>query len=239
MAIRFAHEGCHVVVNYYRQEVMAEKVVTSIRESGGDAFAVQANVCDLRAVRHMVDMTIQKFGGVDILVNNAGISTRGGPLIDLQEEDFDVLFNINVKGIVFGTQAVAPHMMAQGRGKIINISSVAGLGTSLLPGNHLYASTKASINTLTKRLALELGLHGICVNAIAPGLIRTEMSLGQRTFTERRDRIRYFQERSMLRRIGKPEDIANVALFLASDESNFITGQVITVDGGRLDFLTH
>jgi 3-oxoacyl-[acyl-carrier protein] reductase len=124
-------------------------------------------------------------------------------------------------------------------GKIVNLASVAGLGTSLLPGNMLYASTKAAVIILTKRLALELGEYGINVNAIAPGLIRTDMALGRRTEEEQSRRIKYFEEHSMLRRIGEPMEIANAALFLASDESSFMTAQTVTLDGGRTDFITH
>ncbi len=130
-------------------------------------------------------------------------------------------------------------MMEKRYGKIINISSVAGIGTAILPGNMLYAATKAAVIILTKRLALELGPYGINVNAIAPGFISTEMGLGQWNPSELEERLRYFRERTMLRRVGEPEDIACVALFLASEEARFITGQTITVDGGRIDFISH
>jgi len=124
-------------------------------------------------------------------------------------------------------------------GKIVNISSVAGLGTSILPGNLLYAGTKGAVNIMTKRLALELGPHGIYVNAIAPGFIRMDMPIANRTLQERERLVRYFAERSILRRISEPHEIGTVALFLESDEASFLTGQVITVDGGRMDFITN
>jgi len=238
-AIVFAREGAKVVVNYRQQKGKAEEVVRKIREAGGTALAFQADVADRSAVKKMVEKAISEFGGVDILVNNAGLSRGGGPLAELIDEDFDSMLNTNVKGVLTCTQVAVPHMMKRHYGKIVNISSVAGLGTSILPGNLLYASTKAAVNILTKRLALELGPHGIYVNAIAPGLIRTDMSLGGRSASERSQRVRYFEGRTMLHRIGEPEDIAKAALFLASDESNFITGQVIAVDGGRMDFITH
>ncbi len=149
------------------------------------------------------------------------------------------MWRVNVKGILHCSRAVAPHMIERRYGKIVNIASVAGLGTAILPGNMLYASTKAAAIILTKRLALELGQYGINVNAVAPGLIPTDLSLGRRTPEERERRIQYFKERSILQRIGEPEDIANTTLFLASDEASYITGQVITVDGGRIDFITH
>jgi len=130
-------------------------------------------------------------------------------------------------------------MMEKRYGKVLNLASVAGLGTAILPGNMLYASTKGAVIILTKRLALELGQYGINVNAIAPGLIRTDMGLGERSPAEQEKRIEYFRENSILGRIGEPDDIANAALFLASDRASFITGQVLTVDGGRIDFITH
>lgn len=238
-ALVFAGEGASVVVNYNRSREKALEVVDKIRESGGRAFAFQADVADRERVRKMVEKTLNDFGGLDILVNNAGLAIGHGPLLEARLEDFDAMLNTNVKGILVCTQAVVPHMIEKHYGKIVNISSVAGLGTSLLPGNILYAATKGAVNIMTKRMALELGPHGINVNSIAPGLIRTDMSLGRRSPQEVEERIKYFSERSMLRRIGEPREIADVALFLASDESNFITGQVIAVDGGRMDFITH
>ena len=239
IATLFAREGAHVVINYHRQQQKAEDVVRRIREAGGRAFAFQADVADRTAVGRMVERTLNEFGGVDILVNNAGMGVGGGPLLASRDADFDAMWQTNVKGILVCAQAVVPHMMETHYGKIVNISSVAGLGTSILPGNLLYAGTKGAVNIMTKRMALELGPHGIYVNAIAPGLIRTDMGLGKRSPREREQRLQYFREQSMLRRIGEPEDIATVALFLASTESAFVTGQVIAVDGGRMDFITH
>jgi len=238
-AIVFAREGAKVVLNYHQQRGKAEEIVGRIREAGGNAIAFQADVADRSAVQEMVKEAINKFGRVDILVNNAGLLRGDGPLSELRDEDLDSMFETNVKGVLICAQAVAPYMMERRYGKIVNISSIAGLGTSILPGNLFYAITKGAVNTLTKRLALELGPYGVCVNAIAPGLIRTDMVLEGRSLSEREQRVRYFEERAMLRRVGEPEDVANVALFLASDESNFITGQVIAVDGGRMDFITH
>jgi 3-oxoacyl-[acyl-carrier protein] reductase len=121
----------------------------------------------------------------------------------------------------------------------VNISSVAGIGTSILPGNLLYAGTKGAVNVMSKRMALELGPYGINVNAIAPGLIRTDMAFGRLNPSERERKAESFIKNTMLQRVGEPEDIANIALFLASDESSFITAQVISVDGGRMNFITH
>jgi 3-oxoacyl-[acyl-carrier protein] reductase len=159
-------------------------------------------------------------------------------LLELKEEDLDVMVDTNVKGILFCCQNVIPHMIKKHYGKIVNISSLAGIGTALT-GTTLYAATKAAVTVLTKRFALELGPHGINVNAIAPGHVITDMTVAGRSPSEVKERSLYFEEHTMLRREGEPEDIANAALFLASDAASFITGQILSVDGGRTDFLTH
>jgi len=238
-ALRLAREGAKILVNYRQERAKADEIVQEIKGFGGVAFASQADVGDRDAVVKMVEKAVDEYGRVDILVNNAGVVVRGGSLLDFKEETFDQMAQVNVKGLLHCTKAVAPHMMEKRYGKIVNIASVAGLGTSALPGNLLYSSTKAAVIVLTKRLALELGRYGINVNAIAPGLIRTDMGLGHRSPAEQKERIQRFKRVSILGRIGEPEDIANVVLFLASDESSFITGQVITVDGGRTDFISH
>jgi 3-oxoacyl-[acyl-carrier protein] reductase len=238
-ALALAGEGAKVVVNFRRERSRALEVVDEIERMDGIGFALQADVGDQRAVKRMVDESLRKFGALDLLVNNAGVSMGGGSLLKFDEDEFDPMWRINVKGILHCTRAVVPHMMEKHYGKVVNIASVAGLGTAILPGNMLYASTKAAVIILTKRLALELGQYSINVNAIAPGLIETDMSRGSRTAEEWEKRSKYNVESSMLQRAGKPEEIANVALFLASDEASFITGQVITVDGGRTDFITH
>ena len=238
-ALRLAREGAKILVNYRQERAKADEVVQEIEGFGGVAIAFQADVGDRDAVVRMVEKAVEEFSSVDILVNNAGVGLGGGSLLDFKEETFDKMAQVNVKGFLHCTKAVAPHMMEKRYGKIVNIASVAGLGTAALPGNLLYASTKAAVIVLTKRLALELGRYGINVNAIAPGLIRTDMVVGHRTPAEQKERIQYFEKVSMLGHIGKPEDIANAVLFLASDESSFITGQVITLDGGRTDFITH
>ncbi len=238
-ALRLAREGAKILVNYRQERAKADEIVQEIERFGGVALAFQADVGDRDAVVRMVEKAVSGFGRVDILVNNAGVEVRGGSLLEFQEEAFDRMAQVNVKGLLHCTKAVAPHMMEKRYGKIVNIASVAGLGTAALPGNLLYASTKAAVIVLTKRLALELGRYGINVNAIAPGLIRTDMGVGHRSTAEQKERIQHFEKVSMLGRIGEPEDVANAVLFLASDESSFITGQVITVDGGRTDFITH
>ncbi|MFQ6052719.1 MAG: SDR family NAD(P)-dependent oxidoreductase [Candidatus Bathyarchaeia archaeon] len=237
-ALVFGREGAKVLVNYRRERAKAEEVVEEVERLGGAAMAFRADVGVREEVERMVEAATE-LGGVDILVNNAGVAMGAGSLLEFNDEEYDPMWRVNVKGVLHCTRAVAPQMMAKGSGKVVNIASVAGLGTALLPGNMLYASTKAAVIILTKRLALELGRYGINVNAIAPGLIRTDMGLGYRSSAEQAGRIQYFIEKSILRRIGEPEEVASVALFLASEEASFITGQVITVDGGRIDFITH
>jgi len=237
-AIALAREGAKVVVNYRQRSREAEDVVETIEKEGGVAFAFQADVADRAAVQGMVGEAVERFGGVDILVNNAGIGRGGGPLLELKEEDLDAMVGTNVKGTLFCSQAVVPYMMKKRYGKIVNISSLAGIGTALV-GTTLYAATKAAVIILTKRLALDLGPYRINVNAIAPGHILTDMTIVGRSPAEVKERGRYFEEHTMLRREGEPEDIANAVLFLASDEASFITGQILSVDGGRTDFLTH
>lgn len=238
-ALLFAREGAKIIVNYNKAESQAQEVVEHIQQEGGSAIAVQADIGNRDAVNRMVEEALREFGSLSILVNNAGVGLGGGPLLEFDEEKYDAMWQVNVKGILYCTHAVAPHMMKQQYGKIVNIGSVAGLGTALLPGNMLYASTKAAVAILTKRLALELGQYGINVNCIAPGLIRTDMSLGKRSPAEQKERMKYFEDKSMLKQIGNPDDIAHATVFLASDKAKFITGQVLTIDGGRIDFLTH
>jgi len=237
-AFALAREGARVVVNYRQRGNEAEEVVDAIQRAGGEAFSFRADVADRSAVQDLVGEAVKCFGGVDILVNNAGIGRGSGPLLELKEEDLDAMVDTNVKGILFCCQNVVPHMIRKRYGKIVNISSAAGLGTALA-GTTLYAATKAAVISLTKRFALELGSYGINVNAIAPSHIVTDMTIEGRSPAEVKERRQYFEKYTMLRREGVPEDIANAILFLASDEASFITGQILSVDGGRMDFLTH
>ncbi|MFQ6125154.1 MAG: SDR family NAD(P)-dependent oxidoreductase [Candidatus Heimdallarchaeota archaeon] len=238
-ALAFAREGAKVIINYHRSKSLAEEIVEEIRGESGIAVAIQANVGDRDAVKKMVDKSLREFGRVDILINNAGVLMGSGSLFDFNDNEFTLMWQVNVKGILYCSQAIVPQMIENHYGKIVNIASIAGLGTSRLPGNMLYSSTKAAVVILTKRLALEFGKYGINVNAIAPGLIRTDMGLGNRSTAEQEEFLKYFEEKSILQRIGEPEEVANAAIFLASDKASFITGQVLTVDGGRIDFISH
>jgi 3-oxoacyl-[acyl-carrier protein] reductase len=232
----FAREGAAVIVNFTSHAEKAQEIVAEITNAGGRAIALQADVASRSAVNAMTAAAKEKFGVIDILVNNAGI-LRPGNVLKLNENDFDRMMEVNVKGIINTVQAVAPLMIQRAYGKIVNLSSLAGLGTAVNETTP-YAITKAAVISLTKRLALELGPHHINVNAIAPGFIRTEM-LQFLDNDEDRARLETLGKKAILNRVGTPEDIANAALFLASEESSFMTAQVITVDGGRMDFLTH
>jgi 3-oxoacyl-[acyl-carrier protein] reductase len=187
----------------------------------------------------MVRKTMDEYGGIDILVNNAGLGRSSGPILEANIDAFDAMLTTNVKGIVYCTQAVIPHMIQRRYGKIVNVSSIAGFGTSVRPGNLFYAGTKGAVNVMTKQLALELGPHGITVNAIAPGLIKTDKPQRNQSPEAWEKRVQKNIETTMLQRLGLPDDIAYVAVFLASNESNYLTAQVISVDGGRMNFMTH
>jgi 3-oxoacyl-[acyl-carrier protein] reductase len=232
----FAREGARLALNYLKNADSAFRLVEEIQNAGQKALALQANVADKLEVGAMVEKATAEFGTIDILINNAGI-LHLGELMTLKEEEFDDMIAVNLKGVIHCAQAVAPLMMKQRSGKIVNISSLAALGTAVT-GTTPYGATKAAVIALTKRMALELGPHGINVNGICPGFIRTDM-MGAVVDESESARLSALAKKAMLGRIGAPEDVARCALFLASDEASFITAQVITVDGGRMDFLSH
>lgn len=236
-ALLFAQQGASVVVNYWKSSQKASEVVGEIQKADGRAIAIQADVSIQNEVTSMVERTISQFKRVDILVNNAAVFHRGS-LFSLDDGDLDQMLAINVRGVIYCSQAVAKLMMEQRYGKIINLSSIAALGTAF-HGTTPYALTKAAVISLTKRLALELGPYGVNVNAICPGLIRTDMVTSDGTPQEAEQRLEAVGQKAMLGRYGNPEDVAYAALFLATDESSFITGQLLTVDGGRMDFLSY
>ena len=224
IAIALAKEGAEVVVNYNGSEERAKEVKQTIEENGGKASIYKCNVSDFEACEAMIKDIVKEHGRLDILVNNAGI-TKDGLIMKMKEEDFDSVLNVNLKGTFNTIRHSARQMLRQKSGKIINISSVSGiLGNA---GQANYAASKAGVIGLTKTMARELGSRGITVNAIAPGFVDTEMT---EVLSEeiRENACRQI----ILGRFGKPEDIANVAVFLASDKADYITGQVISVDGG-------
>jgi 3-oxoacyl-[acyl-carrier protein] reductase len=238
MAIRFAQEGAAVIINYCRNRDAAEEVVKTIVSSGGKGTAVQADVANSGQVQEMVEAVLKMYGSIDILVNNAGVGIPSPTLIDASWEDLDRMIDVNLRGVIHCVRSVAKQMIERRYGRIINLSSIAALGTSFA-GTTGYAATKAAIISLTKRLALEFGPHNITVNAIAPGFIKTDMALSNGSMPRTPDELAAIARKTMLGRLGEPEDIAHTALFLASDESSFMTAQVLTVDGGRIDFLSH
>ena len=224
IAIALAKEGAEVVVNYNGSEERAKEVKQTIEENGGKASIYKCNVSDFEACEAMIKDIVKEHGRLDILVNNAGI-TKDGLIMKMKEEDFDSVLNVNLKGTFNTIRHSARQMLRQKSGKIINISSVSGiLGNA---GQANYAASKAGVIGLTKTMARELGSRGITVNAIAPGFVDTEMT-GVLSEEIRENACRQI----ILGRFGKPEDIANVAGFLASDKADYITGQVISVDGG-------
>lgn len=224
IAIALAKEGAEVVVNYNGSEERAKEVKQTIEENGGKASIYKCNVSDFEACEAMIKDIVKEHGRLDILVNNAGI-TKDGLIMKMKEEYFDSVLNVNLKGTFNTIRHSARQMLRQKSGKIINISSVSGiLGNA---GQANYAASKAGVIGLTKTMARELGSRGITVNAIAPGFVDTEMT-GVLSEEIRENACRQI----ILGRFGKPEDIANVAVFLASDKADYITGQVISVDGG-------
>ena len=232
----FAREGASVAVSYISSADQSKEVVEQITVNGGKAMAVRADVSDRHQVKEMISEVVLAYGRVDILVNNAGIII-GGTTLGTKEEDWDREMAVNLKGPFHCTQECARIMVQQKYGKIINVSSISGLGGAP-QGELAYCCAKAGLIALTMVAAQELGPYGINVNCIAPGWTRTDMTL-----QEAKGRIEEVENlkasMAAVRRIGEPEDIANAALFLASDESSFVTGQVIVADGGRRDFLSH
>ncbi len=234
ITLKLGSQGYRVVCNYVANKEMAEKAVREVGEMGGEAIAIRADVSSRQQVESMVEETVRVFGGVDVLVNNAGILIRGG--ITSDPSIFDRMVEVNVKGVIHCIAACLRYMIPKKYGRIINIASIAALGTTSRDTTY-YAMTKGAIITLTKRLAFELGEHGITVNAVAPGFTGTDMTLNRQP-QELENLIRHLESITALRRIGRPEDIAEVVGFLASEGAGFITGQIISVDGGRTDFFS-
>ena len=227
IARRYGAEGARVAVVYKAAAEAADQVVADIEAAGSEATAVRCDVAQTAACNAMADAVAVAFGGADILVNNAGIyllTTLG----ETSEDEWDSQMNTNVKGAYFVAQALLPQMMARGGGKIINIGSI--LGETGLPASAIYSATKGAIKLMTRSLALDLRPHNIQVNSLSPGPIgtpRVHAKHGGREAAERENGAL-----TILDRMGRPEEIAEAALFLASDESSYMTGADLLVDGG-------
>lgn len=223
IAENLALHGAKVVVNYASSPGKAEEVVSEIKQKGGEAIAVQADISQVRELEQLFQTTLEAYGQIDILVNNAGIMITK-PIASMTEEDFDKQFAINVKGTFFACQQAAKHMSENGR--IINFStSVTG---QMFPTYSVYAGTKGAVEQFTRQLAKDFGRKGITINAVSPGPVNTELFTVGKTAEE----IANVGKMNSFGRLGEPEDISSVVLFLASKESQWITGQTIRVNGG-------
>lgn len=226
IAIKLASYKANIVINYTSNKEHALKVKEEIESYGVKSIAIKCDVSKSDEVNNMIEAVVKEFGQIDILVNNAGI-TRDGLLMRMKEEDFDSVIDINLKGVFNCTKSATKYMMKKRYGKIINISSVVGLIGNAGQAN--YCASKAGVIGLTKSSARELASRNINVNAIAPGFIDTDMT----------SVLNENLKETMLKnipqnRFGSPEDVANLVLFLASDMSSYITGQIINVDGGMV-----
>ncbi len=226
ICLALAEQGANIVVNYIGDASLAEETIKLCEAKGVKVIAVEGDVSSSAAVENLVATTIKEFGSVDILVNNAGI-TKDNLIMRMSEEDFNKVIDINLKGAFLCMKAVARPMMKQRNGKIINISSVVGVAGNA--GQVNYAASKAGLIGMTKTMAKELASRGVKVNAVAPGFIKTEMTdkLPEAVLNQALQTV-------PLGTLGTVEDVAKVVAFLASDSADYITGQVINIDGGMI-----
>jgi NAD(P)-dependent dehydrogenase (short-subunit alcohol dehydrogenase family) len=227
IAKALAEHGAKVVVASRKLEGL-EAVAGAIREAGGEASAITCHAGKEDEIERLVAQTVERYGQVDILVNNAATNPYFGPLMKIEMPAWDKTFEVNTKGYFLMARAVAAHLLERGApGSIVNVASIAGMGAA--PFQAVYGMSKAAVISMTQTLAIELGGNAIRVNAIAPGLVETKFA---GALLQNPESIKRMERSSPVRRIGQPDDIAGLALFLASDASNFITGQTIVADGG-------
>ena len=224
IAIRLAEDGAHVMISYRKGNIEAQEVVDLIKASGRNATAYQSDASLYEPSRELVERIVKEYSRLDILVNNAGI-TRDGLLMRMSESDWDEVIDTNLKGVFNFSKAAMHPMMSQRSGKIVNVTSIAGISGNA--GQSNYAASKAGIIGFTKSLAKEVGSRNIQVNAVAPGFVETDMT-AKLTGAQRQK----LAEGIPLKRTGRTEEVAGVVSFLASPESDYMTGQVICVDGG-------
>jgi NAD(P)-dependent dehydrogenase (short-subunit alcohol dehydrogenase family) len=227
-ALAFAKEGARLVVSGRRDEAGA-KLVTELRGLGAEAEYIRADVSSEKDVQNLVNQIIKRFGRLDVAVNNAGTEGRPGPLVDQTVESYTTTFDANVLGTFLGLKHELKAMIPQGSGSIINVSSTLGQKTA--PGTSIYAATKHAVEGLTKTAALEAASANVRVNAVAPGPIDTGML---ERFTGNPERKAALIAGVPLKRMGRPEEVAQTILFLASDKAPFITGQIFGIDGGKM-----
>jgi len=225
IALEFAREGAHIVVNYRRDAAAADATVHAIQEFGGRAVALQADVSEWGAVQAMVEQALRHFGHLDIVVANSGIASRVAPVWDLDVDHWHKVININLHGVFYTCRATVGHLVQRKSGNVILISSIGADACG--PMGAPYYVAKAGVNALTKSLAKECAPAGVRVNCIAPGLVATDMG----------DRMMKFYGDALLAsiplgRAGQPEDIGKAAVYLASDDASFVTGKILRVDGG-------
>ena len=226
IALAFGREGCSVVVSDHTEDSEAKGMVDEIKKMGSEAIFVKADVSKEKDIKRLVEKAVKRFRKLDIMVNNAGIFTFG-TADAITEKEWDKIMDVNLKGFFCGTKYAAKQMLKQRKGRIINISSIAGIVG--FAGASAYCASKGGVTEFTREAALDYAKHGITVNAINPGVIQTKMT---KALIEDKAMRKQFLEYSHGGRIGMHEDIGNAAVFLALDESGFITGHNLVVDGG-------